>query len=675
MTYGCTGHLTPLATQSEMISENLYRRLYLSDQVFPLSAEEHTAQWTPKAGAEVQDRFIRGEINVLSCSTTFELGVDVGDLQAVLMRNMPPTTANYIQRAGRAGRRTDSPAYVLTFAQRRPHDLTYYSEPEKMVAGEMTPPYVPLSNVKIIRRHLHSVAFASFFRWAKQNAGSEYRMVGDFFLSDSGSSGRDLLNNYLASEPDSLQTSLKNVIPSSLWIELGVSDWLWVNELTNEAGTGVLDLAFDEFTQDDKYLNDLILQINQDWLKSREAKLLDRIKALDRVLNNIRGRELLGFLGGRNVLPKYGFPTDVVDLRTAHLAATPEAQKIDLSRDLRMAISEFAPGSEVVAAKKIWTSVGLGVHPRRSWETYKYAICNQCGKFHHGLDLPPICTACSAPLKPKGEFIIPVFGFIAGHDVDNPGEEQPQRTYSSQVYFADYDENRVQKFGESTEYALVENVFLEIQQRYSKYGWMALVNDGFGQGFRICPTCGWAKVISFTQNAPVAFGLGQRRGAAQGGHNHPVTGEPCSGTTFTRHLGHRYLTDVLELRIYGTSSLLRNPNAMRSLMYALLDGASKTLGIRRDDIDGTLFYRNYGDPPSLILFDTVPGGAGHVEHVRNSLRQAAEAGLKKVETCQCGQPNGDTSCYNCLRNYRNQRYHDELQRIYAIQLLKMIVNA
>ena len=243
---------------------------------------------------------------------------------------------------------------------------------------------------------------------------------------------------------------------------------------------------------------------------------------------------------------------------------------------------------------------------------------NQCGKFHHGLDLTPTCTACSAPLKPKGEFIIPVFGFIAAQDVDTPGEEQPQRTYSSQVYFADYDENRAQKFGESTDYALVENVFLEIQQRYSKYGWMALVNDGFGQGFRICPTCGWAQVISFTQNAPVTFGLGQRRGAAQGGHNHPVTGEPCTGTTITRHLGHRYLTDVLELKIFGTSALLRNPNAMRSLMYALLDGASKTLGIRRDDIDGTLYNRNFGDPPSLILFDTVPGGAGHVEHIRNS---------------------------------------------------------
>ncbi len=144
-----------------------------------MKAEEHTAQWTPRAGAEIQDKFIKGEINVLSCSTTFELGVDVGDLQAVVMRNVPPTTANYIQRAGRAGRRTDAAAFVLTYAQRRSHDLSHYAEPEKMVSGKLRPPFTPLENEKIIRRHLHSVVFASFFKWVKMNSGIEYRNVGN----------------------------------------------------------------------------------------------------------------------------------------------------------------------------------------------------------------------------------------------------------------------------------------------------------------------------------------------------------------------------------------------------------------------------------------------------------------------------------------------------------------
>jgi hypothetical protein len=207
MTYACSGTLEPLEDHKEEIKSNLYRQNYLSDQLVPLKAEEHTAQWTPSAGAEVQNRFIKGEINVLSCSTTFELGVDVGDLQAVLMRNMPPTTANYIQRAGRAGRRTDSAAYVLTFAQRRSHDLSHYAEPEKMVSGKLRPPYTPLTNEKIIRRHLHSVVFAKFFKWAKETYGVEFRNVGAFFAPTENDDGGVLLQNYLDEKPEDLFAS------------------------------------------------------------------------------------------------------------------------------------------------------------------------------------------------------------------------------------------------------------------------------------------------------------------------------------------------------------------------------------------------------------------------------------------------------------------------------------
>ena len=103
-----------------------YRYLYRSIRPVPMSAREHTGQLTSIEAADIQQHFLRGEINALSCSTTFELGVDVGELQSVVLRNMPPTTANYVQRAGRAGRRTDSAALMVTYAQRRSHDLAKY---------------------------------------------------------------------------------------------------------------------------------------------------------------------------------------------------------------------------------------------------------------------------------------------------------------------------------------------------------------------------------------------------------------------------------------------------------------------------------------------------------------------------------------------------------------------
>ena len=98
------------------------------------------------------------------------------------MRNVPPTTANYIQRAGRAGRRTDSAAFVLTFAQRRSHDLNYYNQPETMISGKIKPPVTVLTNEKVIRRHLHSAVFAKFFLVGKRNSKANICKLKRLFL-------------------------------------------------------------------------------------------------------------------------------------------------------------------------------------------------------------------------------------------------------------------------------------------------------------------------------------------------------------------------------------------------------------------------------------------------------------------------------------------------------------
>ena len=184
-TLGCAGEL--VAGRAD--DDSHYRALYRQTAPVPLVAREHTAQWTGLEASDIQQRFLAGQVNVLSCSTTFELGVDVGALSAVLLRNMPPTTANYIQRAGRAGRRSGTAALVVTYAQRRSHDLSRYSEPESMLTGQVRAPYVPLGNPRIDRRHAHSVALAAFFRDAKDNEGRVWKTAGDFFLGGFRGSG------------------------------------------------------------------------------------------------------------------------------------------------------------------------------------------------------------------------------------------------------------------------------------------------------------------------------------------------------------------------------------------------------------------------------------------------------------------------------------------------------
>jgi len=663
MTFSCSGKFEMLEKYNNEIMTNLYRNNYCSEQLIPLSAEEHTAQWTPKAGAEVQSKFIKGEINVLSCSTTFELGVDVGDLQAVLMRNMPPTTANYIQRAGRAGRRTDSAAFILTFSQRRSHDLSHYAEPEKMVSGKLKPPFTPLTNEKIIRRHLHSIVFSRFFKWAKDMNGVEFRNVGAFFYPEQREDGRELLRQYLMTRPAELEKDIRNTIPEGLFEVLGIKDWDWILFLTNDEESGVLDLAFEDVRQDIKFLEERREELIQEYTQTRNLKIAQLAETQNRIINQIRERELLGFLGSRNVLPKYGFPSDVVELRTNHLYSTPESSKIELSRDLRQAISEFAPGSEVIAAKRIWTSAGLKTHPRKTWQSQKYLVCKKCRNFYHGQDLPSTCT-CGEVLGTPREFLIPETGFVASLEVKMPGENAPDRTYASQIFFADYENDKVQKFHEPADMILDTSFGLVTYKRYSKYGWLALVNDGHGSGFRICPTCGSGQVISFGNGNQTLGGRGF------GSHVNPISGQPCNGTMIIRDLGHHYLTDVLEITIQGIPRSIQSDSVYRSFLYALLEGASESQMIRRDDIDGTLYYRTFGESPSFILYDSVPGGAGHVENIKDHLIDAARTGLKKMKSCNCGE---DTSCYNCLRNYRNQLLHDQLQRGYAIKLLELLI--
>ena len=666
-TYGCQGYLRPLSEHQEVLESNLYRDTYIRGKPVPLRAEEHTAQWTSKAAADVQNRFIRGEINVLSCSTTFELGVDVGDLQAVVMRNVPPTTANYVQRAGRAGRRTDAAAIAVTFAQRRSHDLNFYNQPETLVSGKIKPPITVLTNEKIVRRHMHSIVFAAFFRWALERYGKKYRKIGEFFTPTDGTDGLKLLREFLEARPDYIQQALLRVIPVDLQDELEIDNWEWTTKLVTQDKSGVLDTAMLEVVSELGEFSDLEAQAAE----NRNYRYAERLR---KVQNQIRSRDLLGFLGTHNVLPKYGFPTDVVELKTNHLQALEQAKRVELNRDLKIAISEFAPGSEVVAAKVVWRSEGIYRLRNREWVPFNYVVCRECKKFHHGVgDLRIKCTCghtlMDRPIK-KGTFIIPEHGFIAGGETRSPGEARPQQIYASRVYFAEY---RLPRSEELEEKPLVLDSELsansiQVYKRYSRFGWLAAVNDGFsprrdtpGRGFRICRYCGFAEPVN-------PFSTSSNRNQKRT-HKNPINGSKCTGVYDNYHLGHRFMTDVLEIKITLPTD---DETTIFSLLYALLDGASETLGLRRQDIDGTIYPQASGEPPTLILFDNVPGGAGHVNRIYENLQETFIVAHNRLNRCECGE---ETSCYNCLRNYQNQYYHDILHRGSAVKNLQMILGS
>lgn len=196
---------------------------------------------------------------------------------------------------------------------------------------------------------------------------------------------------------------------------------------------------------------------------------------------------------------------------------------------------------------------------------------------------------------------------------------------------------------------------------------MVLVNSGpLDRGFVICGSCGFAEI------APVrpigARGKGPKKPSS---HKSPRTGRDCSAPTFSAHLGHDFLTDVVELRFRGAVTDSRSEELWRSLVYALLEGASQGLGIRRDDLDGTLYRYTSGAAPALILYDNVPGGAGHVQYIARELSTVLETAYARVNRDCCGP---ETSCYECLRNFRNQPYHDLLGRGLVRDFLAIVVS-
>ncbi|GAB2776601.1 DEAD/DEAH box helicase [Nocardioides salsibiostraticola] len=638
----CHGELQVLAIVPPEEETDHYRAVYQSMYPVPLSALEHTAQWSTERAGEIQHQFIKGEVNALSCSTTFELGVDVGELQAVFLRNMPPTTANYVQRAGRAGRRAGAAALVVTYAQRRSHDLTRYAEPEIMMAGSIRSPYVPLTNERIDRRHAYSVALSAFFRSHFETTGQICRSAADFFLpGDNGSEPVvDLIEGYLTPVPAGITASLMRILPLEVHSAIGVEDGGWVLGFKD-----LLDKVKAQLSEDVKLLADLRDQ-------AAEGKKYQLAERYQKVSKTLEKRDLLGYLANHNLLPKYGFPVDSVELRTAYSDESHGVgQLLDLSRDLAQAIFEYAPGATLVAGGKLWTSRGIYRLPGRDLVEYEYRVCSRCSGFWHALaGLSGDCPHCQEPNTGVARRLtVPEYGFVAAKETARPGPRPPRRSFSGAVH--------VLKPSPEVREGVVTRPGGTVRTHVGPRGTMIAVADGpSGMGYWICQWCGHgASRMEHAKKPPK--------------HDHPMRHTACHGPADLLDLAHSYETDLLTLEI-EVPGLPTTQDAWKAVVYALLEAACETLELARDDIGGTLSPTGE-NAWSLVLYDSVPGGAGHVLMVEANLERVIEAALKRVENCECGP---ETSCYACLRSYSNQRDHDVLSRGAAAAVLARLID-
>ncbi|MCL6557578.1 MAG: DUF1998 domain-containing protein, partial [Firmicutes bacterium] len=254
----------------------------------------------------------------------------------------------------------------------------------------------------------------------------------------------------------------------------------------------------------------------------------------------------------------------------------------------------------------------------------------------------------------QGIFIVPAFGFIADREKPgNPGEEKPEKTYATRVYFSG------KSSGEEEKVFLKLAEGIELELAAASRGKLAVINNAGHYGFQVCRACGFTVLGS--ESIPDT-------------HKTPW-GNDCSGKMRNRYsLGHEFETDILKLYFHGYQDTRRG--FWYSLLYALLEGVSSTMQIEREDLDGCL-YPMPGNPlgsPALILFDDVPGGAGHVRRLvrEESFKEVLRASLNRLQRCECGGVEGNASCYGCLRHYRNQFCHDELNRGMVIEFLAKV---
>lgn len=645
--YKCDGVLEPMDC-SKVFGNNHYYNMYQEMDIRELRVVEHTAQLDKETAYEYQKQFQRKEIDVLSCSTTFEMGVDVGTLETVFMRNMPPSPANYAQRAGRAGRSKHSAAYAITFCNKSSHDFTFFRQPEKMIKGRINPPKFIVENDKIAIRHLYASALDFFWKRYPDYFSNASNMIEEQMDKERGF---DAFCNYLESEPEDLKAFLLRFLPISLANKFGVDCYKWIDSLLGDEG--VLTKAVGEYEYEVDILKDAVAQAYA------KRQRIDNLNSRIRVYQN---EDVLSFLSRKNVLPKYGFPVDTVELSVADRTGSIRLG-LQLQRDLSMAISEYAPDSKIVANGNLLTSRYIRKIPRMSWKMYDYIQC-ECRTLNIAphienpeQELIPNCRQCGKSFigKAPRTFIIPAFGFEADDKIQKPGLKKPERTYRGEIAYVGYRNNI-----EMMPFSIGNS---EIQLGLSQADEMAVLNDS---NFFVCETCGFTDLDE--QNYMKVKNLKHKNSA---GHH-------CMNKFLKRYsLGYRFETDVVIKRFIAPD--LHDWETALSVLYGILRGVHSYLNIEENEIAGCMQY--FFNPVSsqanyaLVLFDKTPGGAGHVRRLNNAavLEGVLRTTLELMKHCDCGGETADSSCYTCLRAYYNQTHHDILKRGPVISFLDRVL--
>ena len=613
-----------------------------------LKSEEHTAQINKDLAKRIEDEFRADGVNLLSSTTTFEMGINIGDLQKILLRNAPPTSANYVQRVGRAGRGSDKNAVCVTLCRRTKYDTDAWHDPtDRLMSGEVRTPTVFTDNFVIAQRHFNALVFSQFLRVKIADEGVMENIKQRIPL------GIFVPPDFLTDIPEEWLSNLRLDFPQ--WLEIQREE----DVFQTQSARSLLD-AVGNFNKGKEKTREEYKNILKD-IGNELSGLMNEYKKLSReikptvdiiyAMRNLMQSDVISIMAKRGFLPRYAFPLDVVTLETGWSRWSRDAD-VELSRDRGIAIAEFAPRAQVIAHKKVFTSAGLYVvgstdKPVRLW----YARCRSCKQIRTAQiqdQLAGNCPVCQQRITNQDikAFVEPA-AFSVRKMSGKAGEERHRRTSlvrqrQTLTHFIDSVE----------EFKFCEEDLFSIALKED--GTLFRYNLGpESKGFILCQHCGHSEPKR-------GFKSNKKHKKLRPG------GEDCEKLLWPRPLayGHRFQSFCLIVRPSEA-----NP-PIESLSFALKKGLCLLLDIEAFDIGVSWRWRNNSKIPEesraeIILYDRTPGGAGFVKDGFNHWPQLVRKTYQVCDNCNCQE-----ACYDCLKDYDNQSYHEKLDRRQVSEYLK-----